>query len=282
MERRKAIGLFDSGVGGLTVAQEVFAMLPQENIIYLGDTARTPYGPKPQEEVREFAFEISEFLINQGVKMIVVACNTATSAALDALQEAYDIPIIGVVKPGAQAAIKSTNSRKVGVIATEGTVMSRAYEKAIAEIDGDINVFQKACPLFVELVESGESETEKAQKIAANYLEPLKVSGVDTLILGCTHYPFLRQVIGDIMGPGVSLVFPAKEIALQVREILKGRDELNIENGPSFHRFYVTSKADRFLEIGERFFGRPLPHLEEVSLIRYSDKLKSRAVAANR
>jgi glutamate racemase len=266
MGKEKSIGLFDSGVGGLTVANEVFAMLPQENIIYLGDTARTPYGPRPLEEVKGFAFQITDFLVSHGVKMIVVACNTATSAALSHLKEAYDIPIIGVVDPGAHAAVATTKKGRVGVIATQGTVDSGAYVNAINRIMGDVKVYQKACPRFVELVESGESESDTALEVAREYLEPLKASDIDTLILGCTHYPFLRGVISQVMGPDVSLIFPAREIALQVKDILREQDLLNEGTGSPYHRFFVTKNSEGFLKIGERFFGRCIPNLEEVSL----------------
>lgn len=260
------IGLFDSGVGGLTVARAVFQNLPNENIIYFGDTKRTPYGPRPLEEVKGFVMEIVEFLVEQGVKLAVIACNTGTAAGLDAVSKAFDIPIVGVIDPGAKSAVKSSKNGRIGVIATEGTIGSGAYVRAIRRMDSDVEIFEKACPLFVPLVENDESHTEKAKSIAYEYLSPMKEKGIDTLILGCTHYPFLADVIREVMGPEVKLIFPAQEIALEVQRILNVTDLLNTDNPSPTYRFFVTGKPDCFRKIGERFFGQKLPAPIQVEL----------------
>lgn len=266
MSKGLSIGLFDSGVGGLTVAQAVFAHLPNENIIYFGDMERTPYGPKPLEDVRGFVIQIVEFLIKQGVKLIVIACNTGTAAGLDAVKDKYGIPIIGVVEPGVQSAIRLSKNRKIGVIATEGTIASGAYLKSIKKLDSGVEVFEKACPMFVSLVENDEVYTEKAKVIAQEYLTPLKEKGIDTLILGCTHYPFLVDIITEVMGPDVKLIFPAEEIVCEVKRILTGIDMLNNDNPEPVHEFFITGKPGCFQKIGERFFGRKIPSPIQVEL----------------
>jgi glutamate racemase len=259
LTRDLPIGLFDSGVGGLTVARAVFAHLPNESIIYFGDTERTPYGPRPLDEVKGFVMQIVEFLVEQGVKLAVIACNTGTAAGLEAVNETFDIPIVGVIDPGAKSAVKSSENGKIGVIATEGTIASKAYVRAIRGIDRTVQIFEKACPLFVSLVENDEIHTDKARSIVYEYLSPVKDKGIDTLILGCTHYPFLVDAITEVMGPEVKLVFPAQEIALEVQRILNDMDLLNTSNPSPTHRFFVTGKPRYFKKIGERFFGEKLP-----------------------
>lgn len=260
------IGLFDSGVGGLTVARAVFAHLPNENIIYFGDTERTPYGPRPLDEVRGFVMQIVEFLVEQGVKLAVIACNTGTAAGLEAVSATFDIPIVGVIDPGAKSAVQSSENGKIGVIATEGTIASRAYVRAIKELDSSVEIFEKACPLFVSLVENDEIYTDKARSIVYEYLSSVKDKGIDTLILGCTHYPFLVDAITEVMGPYVKLIFPAEEIALEVQRILTEMDLLNTDNPSPTHRFFVTGKPRCFKKIGERFFGEKLPAPIQVEL----------------
>ncbi len=258
--------MFDSGVGGLTVAREVFSKLPYENIIYLGDMSRTPYGPRTIEEVQGFVIQIIHFLITKGVKLIVIACNTGTAAGLELAKKEFDIPIIGVVEPGAMGAINATQNRKVGIIATEGTINSKAYVKAIHRLDSTIEIFEKACPGFVELVENDMVKSKEAREMAEQYLQPLREAGIDSLILGCTHYPFLSHIIGEVMGPEVPLIFPAVEIAEHVRTVLSEDNLLNIKNTNPVHKFFVTGKARQFMDIGRKFFGKNLPMAKEVQL----------------
>lgn len=215
------IGVFDSGVGGLTVVREIIRQLPSENIVYFGDTARVPYGTKSRDTIINYSEQIVHFLKTKQVKAIVVACNTATSYALDVLKEKLDIPIIGVVRPGAVTAVNATKNKRIGIIATEGTIGSGIYPKVIHEYDPEIQVVQKACPLFVSLVEEGWTDDPVTDEVARRYLKSLQTSDVDTLVLGCTHYPLLRKTIGRLVGDGVTLVNPAYETACSLRELLK-------------------------------------------------------------
>ena len=245
----KPIGVFDSGVGGLTVAREIMRQLPNERIVYFGDTARVPYGNKSKDTITKYSGQIVRFLQTQEVKAIVVACNTASAYALDELEKEVDIPIIGVVKPGAKTAIKATNNGKVGVIATEATIGSGIYSRYINEIDRDVTVLSKACPLFVPLVEEGLWEDPVTDEIAERYLTELIDVGIDTLILGCTHYPMIRSTIGRIMGDGVTLVNPAYETARELKQLLR---EKGLESGhrpglgTELYRFFVSDAADKF------------------------------------
>lgn len=247
--RDAPIGVFDSGVGGLTVAREIMRQIPKERIIYFGDTARVPYGNKSKETVTKFSRQIVRFLQGQNVKAIVVACNTASAYALDEIEKEIDIPIIGVVKPGAKVAAESTGNGKIGVIGTEGTIGSRIYDTYIKEINPDITVIGKACPLFVPLVEEGLWQDPVTDEIAARYLSGLIDSGIDTLILGCTHYPMIRSTVGKIMGGKVTLVNPAYETARELKELLRTENLLSEEKqglGSNCYRFYVSDMADKF------------------------------------
>ncbi len=247
--RDAPIGVFDSGVGGLTVAREIMRQIPKERIIYFGDTARVPYGNKSKETVTKFSRQIVRFLQGQHVKAIVVACNTASAYALDEIEKEIDIPIIGVVKPGAKVAAESTGNGKIGVIGTEGTIGSRIYDTYIKEINPDITVIGKACPLFVPLVEEGLWQDPVTDEIAARYLSGLIDSGIDTLILGCTHYPMIRSTVGKIMGEKVTLVNPAYETARELKELLRTENLLSEEKqglGSNCYRFYVSDMADKF------------------------------------
>lgn len=243
------IGVFDSGVGGLTVAREIMRQLPNERIVYFGDTARVPYGNKSKETVTKFSRQIVRFLQTQQVKAIVVACNTASACALDDLEKEVDIPIIGVMKPGARAAIDATKNGKIGVIATEATVNSGIYNRYIQENDPNAKVLGKACPLFVPLVEEGLWEDPVTEEIARRYLTELIDVGIDTLILGCTHYPMLRSTVGRIMGEQVTLVNPAYETARELKELLREKG-LESEHKPGLgtelYRFFVSDAADKF------------------------------------
>jgi glutamate racemase len=259
------IGVFDSGVGGLTVLREIIDLLPYESVIYLGDTARCPYGSKPLADVKRFAFEIMNFLTALGVKLVVVACNTATAAALKDLQNSFEVPTIGVVEPGARAAALSTKTRRVGIIGTVGTIKSQAYKKAVHSFDAGVRVFGQACPEFVDYVERGEVGGEKIEKLAQKYLVPFKKSGVDALILGCTHYPLLQELIQKVVGEDVKLISSARETAQEVRETLKRRDVLNDKGQPRY-RFMTTGDPEEFLRLGKMFLGREINLVESVEL----------------
>ncbi len=259
------VGVFDSGVGGLTVAGSIMSRLPSERLIYLGDTARVPYGPRDLEEVREFVLQIVDYLVAQEVKLIVIACNTGTAAALSLAQERFDVPIIGVIEPGARAAALVTRSRKVGVIGTAGTIASSAYTKALHVFDAGLEIYTRACPEFVDFVESGEVEGARIENLAHQYLDAFLRSGVDAVILGCTHYPLLDATIGKVMGPGVKLISSADETAREVQEILRRRDHLR-EDGEAGHRFLSTADPEQFRLLGSRFLGKEIGHVEKVSL----------------
>lgn len=247
--RYAPIGVFDSGIGGLTVAREIMRQTPNERIVYFGDTARVPYGSKTKKTVTKYSEQIVRFLQTQDVKAIVVACNTASACALDAIEKEIDIPIIGVVKPGAKTAASVTRNGKIGVIGTAATIDSRIYSDYIEELNTSAQVIGKACPLFCPLVEEGLWEDPVTDEIASRYLAELIDIGIDTLILGCTHYPLIRKAIGRIMGEGVTLVNPAYETALELKELLKEHDLLNDtapELGTDRYRFFVSDAAEKF------------------------------------
>lgn len=261
------IGVFDSGAGGLTVAAEIVRQLPDEPLIYFGDTERCPYGPRPLEQVRGFVLQIAEFLVRQQVKLIVIACNTGTAAGLTTAQKTLEVPIIGVIEPGARGAIEATRNRHVGVIGTVGTVDSGAYVAALRALDAGVTVTQKACPEFVDFVERGEVDGPRLLDLAADYLAPLRDAGVDTLILGCTHYPLLAPVVSEVMGPDVELISSAEETAREVRDILTRRDHLRPAGATAaVRRFLATGDTRRFLDLGGRIFGEGMHEVEKVSL----------------
>jgi len=266
MNPQKPIGIFDSGIGGLTVLKAVKKRLPKENILYFGDTARVPYGIKSAETVTRFSLEIAEYLTGLGIKMLVVACNTASSCALGELRAKLDIPVVGVLMPGAYAAVRETVTGRVGVIGTEGTVASGAYARLINNIRPGSEVFAKACPLFVPLVEEGRLTGQITRLAAEEYLASLKDKDVDTLVLGCTHYPLLKDVIGDVMGTGVTLIDSACETASEVERVLAKHGLLNTSDLPSTTRYMVTDAPQRFKEIGERFLGYEIPVVDKAEL----------------
>ncbi len=243
------IGVFDSGVGGLTVVREIIRQIPNEKIVYFGDTARVPYGSKSKDIVTKYSKQIVRFLQTQQVKAIVVACNTASAYALDEIEKEIDIPIIGVVKPGAKVAAEATRNGKIGVIGTEGTVNSRIYSTYIKDIRSDVDVVGKACPLFVPLVEEGLLIDPVTDEIAMRYLSELIDIDIDTLILGCTHYPLIRSTVGRIMGENVTLVNPAYETARELKELLAAEGLLNEKEaglGENKYRFFVSDGAEKF------------------------------------
>jgi glutamate racemase len=262
----KAIGIFDSGVGGLTVLKEITRVLPQEDTIYLGDTARVPYGTKSPETVTRYAHEITAFLVKREIKLLVTACNTASAVSLESLKNHYSIPIVGVIEPGARSAACATRSGKVGVIGTEGTIRSSAYTRAIKRINPEIEVITRPCPLFVPLAEEGWVDNEVARLTARIYLRGLKDDGVDTLVLGCTHYPILKGIIAETMGTEVRLVDSAEETAHTVAEILRNRNLLRPSSEKGNHHFFVTDVPAGFIRVGNRFLGNKLGDVHQVSL----------------
>lgn len=254
VERARAVGIFDSGIGGLTVVKALSQLLPQETLIYFGDTARTPYGTKSAEVVRRYSVENADFLIEKGVKLLVVACNTSSSVAIETLREKYDIPVVGVIEPGAAAAAKVSRNGRIGVIATEATIASGSYTRALRSLRPDLEIYTRACPLFVPLAEEGWTDNEVARATAHLYLRSLRRSGIDTLILGCTHYPLLRGVIAATMGSAVTLVDSATATAAAVRDILDAR-RLRRRRGQGTTCFFVSDAPERFVKVGSRFLG---------------------------
>ncbi len=262
------IGIFDSGVGGLTVLRAVRDRLPHESVIYLGDTARVPYGTKSPATIERYAVEDASFLVEKGVKMLLVACNTASAMARERLRAEFQIPLLSVLGPGARMAARVTRNGRVGVIATEATIESGAYARAIEDASGDkqVEIFARACPLFVPLVEEGETDSAITRLVAEQYLAPLRAQEIDTLVLGCTHYPLLKRVIGETMGSAVTLVDSAEATAEETAHVLAQHGLLNQVPGASSSEFYVTDAARRFHRIAEKILGEPLPHLEAVEI----------------
>lgn len=262
VDRDSPIGVFDSGLGGLTVAHAIMRQLPSESLVYFGDTARVPYGPKSPETVRRYSTEIGFYLIEQGVKAIVVACNTATAHALPQLRDELPVPVIGVVDPGARAAVKASRNGRIGVIATQGTIRSGAYVRAIEAASPEAQVTALACPLFVPLVEEGWTDHEAARLIAREYLEPFAHREVDTLVLGCTHYPLLKPLIREVVGPHVRLIDSAEETAADTRRMLGEHDLMSRSSAPGVYRFISSDDPKQFLTLGQRFFGDTIEHVD--------------------
>ncbi len=259
----RAIGVFDSGFGGLTVARALIDLLPGEDIVYVGDTGRYPYGPRPLTEVTRFAAQITTKLVAEhDVKLVVVACNTAAAAALDLLRFQHDTPIIGVIEPGVRAAVRATRNRRVGVIGTVGTIGSGAYQRATSAQRVDVDLTCAACPGFVEFVERGETRSDQVHVLAERLLAPVKEARVDTLLLGCTHYPFLARTIGDVMGRDVVLVSSADETAFEVRAILRQTGLGRRSVGKGEHRWISSGDTATFLDLGRRLFGPEIDQVE--------------------
>lgn len=250
------IGIFDSGVGGLTVARAISAQLPRESMLYIGDTAHSPYGPKPIADVRRYALEVLDTLVDEGVKMLVIACNTASAAMLRDARERYDVPVVEVIGPAVRTAMSTTRNGRIGVIGTAGTIGSRAYQDML-EVNERLTVFAQACPRFVEFVEAGVTESAEVLAVAEEYLAPLREAQVDTLVLGCTHYPFLEGAISYVMGPEVSLVSSDTETAKDVYRQLVSRDLLAGPDAAASHVYEATGdSADDFLRLAHRLMGR--------------------------
>lgn len=260
------IGVFDSGLGGLTVVKELLYELPNERIVYFGDTARVPYGTKSRETIIRYSKEIVGVLLKRRVKMVVVACNTASSLALDVLKSEYKLPIVGVIDPGARKAADSTKTKRVGIIATQSTVKSGKYAKRLKDFKKGLNIVSQPCPLFVPLVEEGWFDHDITIRTAKEYLKDLKTAKVDTLILGCTHYPLLKQVIGYVMGPKVTLIDSAKEVALEVKKILIDRGLLRTTLKPADHSYLVSDEPEIFKYRAIKFLGRSMENVKRCSL----------------
>lgn len=249
MDKNAPIGVFDSGVGGLTVAREIMRQIPNERIVYFGDTARVPYGSKSKDNIIKFSRQIIRFLQTENVKAIVIACNTASALALDEMQQEFELPILGVVKPGAKVAVETTANKRIGLIGTEANIRSGVYKRYIKSLDDEAKVFEKACPLFVPLVEEGWLHDDITLQVASRYLEELKEKDIDTLIMGCTHYPLIRSTIRKVMGDKVNLVNPAYETAIELKNLLE-RDNLankcDVDSPSSMYRFYVSDAEEKF------------------------------------
>jgi len=262
MSVARPIGVFDSGIGGLTVAHEIMKQLPDESVIYFGDTARVPYGPKSPDTVCRYSREISSFLLKQNVKAIVIACNTATAHALPILREELPIPVIGVVEPGARAAARRGKGSHIGIIGTSGTVRSGAYERAIHAIDPEARVTARACPLFVPLVEEGWIDHPVTQQVAEEYLAPFIRDRVGALVLGCTHYPLLKPLLYRVLGRGVRLIDSAAETAAELKSVLCASDLAAEPGSKAAHRFIASDDPMQFLELGRRFLGDAIEAVE--------------------
>ncbi len=263
---QRPIGIFDSGIGGLTVLKEVIRRLPGEDTIYLGDTARVPYGNKSSATVIRYALETADFLLDKKIKMLVVACNTSTSVSLPTLKSRYKIPIIGVIQPGARKAAEITRTRRIGIIGTERTIKSQAYPQAIREIDPKIRVFSQPCPLFVPLAEEGLANSDIARMAAKMYLHSIQGKGLDALVLGCTHYPLLKNVIRKVVGDGISLIDSAVEIAQVALRILADSNLLRKSSSGGKHSFYVTDSPERFIKVGAKFLRENLSAVKQIRL----------------
>ena len=260
----KSIGVFDSGVGGLTVVRELIRQLPSENIVYFGDTARVPYGIKSEETVIRFSIENILFLLKQDVKLICIACNTVSSLALPVIKNHFRVPIVGVLSPGVREAVYATQNKRIGIIGTKGTIKSRAYEIEIKQLDPEVKVTALACPLFVPFAEEGWTQGEVVLAVARHYLKPLKDAGVDTLILGCTHYPLLKPVIQKVMGKDVVLIDSAQQVAMEVKKILATEGLLN-KGKIGKRQFYVSDNPEWFSGLAKRFLGKSLKTVKKVN-----------------
>jgi glutamate racemase len=263
---KQPIGVIDSGVGGLTVAKEIIRQLPNEKIIYLGDTARCPYGPRTTKEVKRFTWELTSFLLEKEIKMLVIACNTATAAALDEIRKELKIPVLGVIYPGARTAIKRTKNYRVGIIGTEVTVKSGAYEKALKSLNSRLFVLSHACPKFVPLVESGEYNGTIAEKIINESLKPLLNQNLDTLILGCTHYPLLEPLIKNVMGNEVNVISSGDETAREISAILQYNGILEESEDEPNHEFFITGSRTIFSKIATEWLKMPINNVKKIKL----------------
>lgn len=263
------IGIFDSGVGGLTVVSQLWRRLPEEELVYFGDTARVPYGPKSAATVCRYAREAAAYLLSYGVKLVVIACNTATAHAIHVLQAELPVPVIGVVEPGARAAVRATRSGRIGVIGTLGTIRSGAYDREVRQHLPEARVYAQPCPLFVPFVEEGWSDREATRLVAEEYLRPIREVDVDVLVLGCTHYPLLQPILAQVLGPAIQLVDSAEETAADVERLLRERDLLRHGGGPPRHRFIVSDSPLHFRETSRHFLGDVISEVERFDVEGY-------------
>lgn len=268
MGDNRPIGIFDSGVGGLTVVRSLLEKLPQESFIYFGDTAHVPYGNKSEQELMRYAREIIAFLLDQDVKAIIVACGTHSSITLPRISEHYTVPILGVVKAAATCAVKTTHNGKIGIAATQATVNSRAYTSEIKHLDPNFQVYETACPSFVPLVEAGKLEEEETREAVSKYLQPLLDRGIDSLVLGCTHYPFLGKVISEFTGEGIEVIDPSCKTVEQVIDIFSQQDLFNQQDQACFRKFYVSGNDESFYNVGRLLIGDTI---KEVHRVRISE-----------
>jgi glutamate racemase len=274
MSMELPIGVFDSGVGGLTVARELFKILPHEDVIYFGDVGRAPYGGRSKEIITQFTQQDVAFLMEHRVKFVICACNTASAVALDEVRKTYDVEMVGVIEPGAKAAVARTQSGRIGVIGTVATISSNSYARTIHDIDAKIKVFSLACPLFVPMVEEGYINKEATYLIANDYLKTMKDVDIDTLILGCTHYPLLKHVIADVMGDKVMLIDSGEETArvarqLMVEQKLLSERAVKSPNTPGEHKFFVSDVPEKFSQVATRFLGEVVDNITRVDISRY-------------
>ncbi|NOX96852.1 MAG: glutamate racemase [Nitrospirae bacterium] len=267
-EGERPIGVFDSGVGGLTVVKELFGQLPGENIIYFGDTARVPYGIKSDRTVVKFSLQNSRFLAQFKIKLLIVACNTASAVGLDILRKEFPFPVLGVIEPGARAALRLAKNKRIGVIGTEATVSSRAYVKLIEGINPSARIFSQACSLFVPLVEEGWLEGEITAAVVRKYLSSLKKKSIDSLILGCTHYPLLKPLLQKEM-EGIVLIDSAREVVAEAKKVLGDRGMLGAGNRTPYRRYYVSDMPARFVRVGKMFLGEDITPVEQVEIEKY-------------
>lgn len=266
MNRTNPIGFFDSGIGGLTVVKSVSRLLPNENIIYFGDTARVPYGSKSNETVIEYSIQAANFLLRKNIKLLVVACNTASAIALKELRRFLTIPVVGMIEPGSKMAVQTTTNNKIGVIGTRATINNKAYTSEMERLNPKLKIYDAACPLFVPLAEEGWINTKATELIAKEYLSPMKEKGIDTLILGCTHYPILSDVIQKVIGKKVKLIDSGSPAAYLVENYLSGRGLLNNSNQIGQSEFYVSDIPSKFKEVAQIFLGRKISQVHKVEL----------------
>lgn len=266
MNKSNPIGIFDSGIGGLTVVKSIDQFLASESIVYFGDTARVPYGSKSNATIIEYALQDAKFLLSKNVKLIVVACNTASSVAMERLRSEFEIPVIGMIEPGAKGAIEASKNKRIGVIGTESTISNKAYSNELMRLDNSVEVFEKACPLFVPLAEEGWTNHKATKLIAEEYLNELKDKDIDTLILGCTHYPILRDIIQEVVGHSVTLIDSGSASSVEVEAYLSGRGIKNTSNILGYHQYYVSDVPKKFKQIAERFLGREVEQVHKIDL----------------
>lgn len=265
----RPIGVFDSGLGGLTVLKEIMKLLPNENLVYFGDSGRAPYGTKSKERVVKYTFQNIRFLLSQNIKMLVIACNTASAYSYEQVKDSFNIPVVEVVQPGSITVVRETKSKKVGVIATPATIGSAVYEKAIKNIDDSIKIISKACPLFVPLVEEGWWENDIALKVAEEYLSSIKGENIDTLVMGCTHYPLLQNTISKVMGSSVRLVSSALEAARFTKRLIIEKDIETDKRFKPVYKYFTSDNADKFKSLGSIILGKDILFVEKVDIEKY-------------